>query len=81
MEDKNKEEMETILANFKADQEFRMKEMDKMKHDLAKFGEESDRKKDDEYDEEEGEQNFVCKICGKEFDNANKLGEHISEHY
>jgi len=72
-------EIDKTLANFKASQEARISAMDKMKHDLAKFGEEADRKP--EYDEEEDEQNFVCKICGKEFDDANKLGEHMSEHY
>lgn len=78
---KNSEENSNMqaLADFKADQEFKMKQMDKMKHDLAKFGEESDRKEMVDYDEDE--ENFVCKICGKEFDSEHKLGEHMSEHY
>lgn len=83
MEDKKNKikEIENTLANFKASEEARIKAMDKMKHDLAKFGEELDRKEKVDHDEDEPQEGFVCKICGKEFDSANKLGEHMSEHY
>jgi len=81
--EKNSEEQEVknALADFKAAQENKIKQLEKNKHDLAdlvKSGESSDKETID-YDEDE--ETFVCKICGKEFDDHNKLGEHMSEHY
>lgn len=70
---------EEELANFLQDKEIKVKMNDKLKHDLIKFGEESDKQEPIDY--EEDEQNFVCKICGKEFDTSAKLDDHMSEHY
>lgn len=51
----------------------------KIMNDLIKMGEEKDRKKEIDYEEDEKEN--ICKICGKCFETKDKLGEHLSEHY
>jgi hypothetical protein len=45
---------------------------------LIKVGEELDKK---EIDYEEDEPEFICKICGKKFETADRLDDHLGEHY
>lgn len=50
---------------------------------LIKVGEELDKKELDkkEIDYEEDEPEFICKICGKKFETADRLDDHLGEHY
>ena len=50
------------------------------KIDLIKMGEVSD-KKEKKIDYEEDEKKNICKICGKKFETADRLDDHLEEHY
>lgn len=52
---------------------------EKEKLALAKMGEELDKKK--KIDSEEDEPKNICKICGKKFETAHQLDDHLGEHY
>lgn len=47
--------------------------------ELIKMGEENDKKKEINYEEDEPEN--ICKICGKKFETADRLDNHLGEHY
>lgn len=49
--------------------------MNNFRNDLLKISESMDKTKKSNEDCE-----YKCKMCGKEFENANDLEEHINEH-
>ncbi len=50
-----------------------------MKDELAAFGQDADREKVIDYEEDEPKN--ICKICGKKFEDSNRLADHLGEHY